>query len=45
MEIRVKKDELLTGVDIVSKAVKEKSPMPILECILFTVIDDEDLPF
>ena len=41
MEIRVKKDELLTGVDIVSKAVKEKSPMPILECILFTVIDDE----
>ena len=39
MKIICKKSNLLNGVQIVSKAVSNKTTMPILECILVDAND------
>ena len=41
MRIKCKKSELLTGLNIVSKAVSTKAVKPILECILIEAKNGE----
>ena len=41
MKIVCSKNDLLTGVNIVMKAVPSKTSMPILECILINAEDGE----
>ena len=41
MKLTFKKDDLLSGINIVLKAVSSKTTMPILECILMDATTDQ----
>ena len=40
MKIRCSKQNLLSGINIVAKAVAAKTTKPILECIMFETMPD-----